>query len=121
MGFSFRGKNKPRVGDGVTTLHAATSATGSDNSNDDLANATAHLKKVKDQHLFDPFMSIDKIDAVDAALQSGDVEKEAAVKQSILLDDSPYMEVRAAVCILTICRCIPFTTTQNCWFKVGQV
>lgn len=68
-------------------------------SGDDIAHADTHLRRVKDQHQWDPYMDLDKIHAVEAAIETGDAEKEAAVEQSILQEDSPYFEVRSAVCI----------------------
>jgi OPT family oligopeptide transporter len=38
-----------------------------------------------------------ELDTVNAALDSGDVEKEVAVEHALLEEDSPYPEVRAAV------------------------
>lgn len=74
-----------------------TAVEGSETLGEDVAHADLHLRRVKEQHKWDPFMDYDKIDAVDAAIASGDVEKEAAVEHSILQDDSPYMEVRSSV------------------------
>lgn len=45
-------------------------------------------------------MGYDKIDAVDAAIGSGDIEKEAAIQESIFQEDSPYLEVRSSVSCL---------------------
>ena len=56
------------------------------------------LRAFKKQHKWDPFLDIDKLDTVDNALASGDVEKEAAVEESLLVEDSPYPEVRSSVC-----------------------
>jgi hypothetical protein len=39
----------------------------------------------------------DEFDAVNAVIDSGDVEKEVAVQQALLEENSPYPEVRAAV------------------------
>jgi hypothetical protein len=94
MGFSFRGKSKGE--DSVTNVRT-TSFQASDEPGDDVARADLHLRRVKDQHKWDPFMDYDKIDVVDAAIASGDVEKEAAVEQSLLQEDSPYLEVRSSV------------------------
>jgi OPT family small oligopeptide transporter len=66
-------------------------------SGEDIAHADTHLRRVKDQHKWDPYMDLDKIHAVEAAIETGDAEKEAAVEQSILQEDSPYFEVRSAV------------------------
>ncbi len=91
MGFSlgkFRGENS------ASQVHT-TAVDGSEG--DDVANADVHLRRVKDQHKWDPFMDYSQIEAVDAALATGDAEKEAAVEQSILEEDSPYMEVRSSV------------------------
>lgn len=71
--------------------------TSVDGSGEDVAHADMHLRRVKDQHKWDPFMDYEKIDAVEAAIASGDADKEAAVEHSILQEDSPYLEVRSSV------------------------
>lgn len=93
MGFSFRGKTSERPVD-VTETDAVSS--GSD-VNVQAANPEADLKKFRKLHAFDPFLDIDKLDAVDNVLATGDVEKEAAIEGQLLDEDSPYPEVRAAV------------------------
>ena len=60
--------------------------------------ADQHIKRLRDQHRFDPFMEIEKLDAVDAVIEGGDAEKEAAVEASLLGENSPYAEVRNSVC-----------------------
>lgn len=93
MGFSLRNKLK---GENSSSEVYTTAVDGSDTGND-VAHADLHLRRVKEQHRWDPFMDYEKIDAVDAALATGDAEKEAAVEESILQDDSPYLEVRSSV------------------------
>ncbi|KAH8881835.1 Tetrapeptide transporter, OPT1/isp4 [Thozetella sp. PMI_491] len=93
MGFTMR---KFR-GETTTSEVNSTALEGSDSIGEETVAADMHLRRVKDQHQWDPFMDYDQIDAVDAALATGDPEKEAAVEQSILQEDSPYMEVRASV------------------------
>jgi len=94
MGFSL--KSILRKGDDTTVVQSTAYESNADAS-EDVANADVHLRRMKAQHKWDPFMDYDKIDAVDAALATGDVEKEAAVEESILQEDSPYLEVRSAV------------------------
>ena len=60
--------------------------------------ADQHIKRLRDQHRFDPFMEIEKLEAVDAVIEAGDAEKEAAVEASLLGENSPYVEVRNSVC-----------------------
>lgn len=43
------------------------------------------------------FLDIDKLDNIDEALASGNAEKEAAIDESLIQEDSPYPEVRASV------------------------
>ncbi|KAK1544729.1 OPT family small oligopeptide transporter [Colletotrichum paranaense] len=91
MAFSkWRGKvgERPIVVDAVST--------GVDANGLETVNPEAELKKFKKIHKWDPFLDIDKLDAADAAVQSGDYEKEAAV-EAALHEDSPYPEVRASV------------------------
>jgi hypothetical protein len=68
-------------------------STGSDTAN----RRAEDLKKFQKQHKWDPFLDIDKLEIVDQAVLSGDIEKEAAVEESLLENDSPYGEVRASV------------------------
>ena len=94
MGIPFLKKFR---GDNSASEVYTTAVDGSDTLGEDVAHADLHLRRVKDQHKWDPFMDFEKIDAVDSALASGDAEKEAAVEQSILQEDSPYLEVRSSV------------------------
>ena len=65
-----------------------------------IQDADTHIKKLRDQHRFDPYMDIEKLDAMDTAIASGDLEKEAAIETSLIAENSPYAEVRTAVSIL---------------------
>lgn len=106
MGFSFRGKAKQENAVVAETSEVGI-ASGRDSSSEDVsttANATLHLQRVKEQHIWDPFMDYDQIDAVDNALLTGDLEKEAATEKSILAENSPYIEVRSAVSVVTKCN-----------------
>ncbi|KAK7421248.1 hypothetical protein QQZ08_010025 [Neonectria magnoliae] len=60
-------------------------------------NPDSDLKKFKKLHKWDPFLDVEKLDDVDRVLETGDVEKEAAVQETLLVEDSPYPEVRASV------------------------
>lgn len=92
MGFTlFRGKASDQP---VTVTEADASSTGADINN---TNPEADLKKFRKLHTFDPFLDIDKLEAVDNVLVTGDVEKEAAVEEQLLAEDSPYPEVRSSV------------------------
>lgn len=99
MGFtSWRGKGAP---EDQTTEVAETAVTSSfeaeetqDNESQDL-----HIRRLKDQHRFDPFMDIAKLDAIDDAIDSGDLEKEGNLEHNLIGENSPYAEVRAAVCV----------------------
>lgn len=90
MGFSFRGKTSERP---VDVNEADVVSSGSDIQ----GNPEADLKKFRKLHTFDPFLDIDKLEAVDNVLATGDIEKEADVEDQLLSEDSPYPEVRAAV------------------------
>lgn len=96
MGFSWRGKSKTTE----TELPASPSDGGdaiTTGANLEQINPEADLRKFKKLHQWDPFLGVDKLDTVDDALRSGDVEKEAAVEESLLQEDSPYPEVRSSV------------------------
>ncbi|KAJ9133870.1 Oligopeptide transporter OPT-like protein [Pleurostoma richardsiae] len=90
MGFSWRGKTSetPVLNEVVATGAEVEPETVSPDSD---------LKKFKKLHKWDPFLDIDKLDAVEDVLRSGDPEKEAAVQESLIVEDSPYPEVRASV------------------------
>jgi OPT family small oligopeptide transporter len=63
----------------------------------EVGDADAELRNFRQQHRWDPFLDIEKLDNIDAAISSGDVEKEAAIDESLIQEDSPYPEVRVAV------------------------
>lgn len=85
MGFTFGSKKEPEP---------EVVASGSDIG---IGDASAELRNFRKQHKWDPFLEVEKLDNIDNALQSGDVEKQAAVDESLIQEDSPYPEVRAAV------------------------
>lgn len=90
MGFSWRGRSEARPVEPVDSAEATGYEVGG-------ADADLHMKRLKDQHRFDPFMDISKLDAIDNVIESGDVEKEAVVEEQLIGEDSPYAEVRASV------------------------
>ncbi|KAI1263905.1 OPT family small oligopeptide transporter [Xylariaceae sp. FL1019] len=55
------------------------------------------LKEFEHQHHLDPNLPMEEVKAVDAALATGNAEKAADIEVSLLEDNSPYPEVRAAV------------------------
>ncbi|PHH63553.1 hypothetical protein CDD81_5740 [Ophiocordyceps australis] len=55
------------------------------------------LRRFRRQHKWDPFLDADKLQSVDAAIASGDAEKEAVVDDALIHQDSPYSEVRSSV------------------------
>ncbi|KAH8647162.1 OPT oligopeptide transporter protein-domain-containing protein [Xylariales sp. PMI_506] len=55
------------------------------------------LRKFRRLHRWDPFIETEKLESVEAALRSGNIYKEAAIEESLLIEDSPYPEVRASV------------------------
>lgn len=73
----------------------------------EVGNANAELRNFRKQHRWDPFLEIDKLDNIDSALESGNAEKQAAIDESLIQENSPYAEVRAAV--------------RNIWFMSGRV
>jgi hypothetical protein len=73
--------------DGATTTGALPNAQDTE----------GELRRFRRQHKWDPFLDIDKLDNIDAAVASGDAEKRAAVDASLIQEDSPYPEVRQSV------------------------
>ncbi|KAI1339360.1 small oligopeptide transporter [Xylariaceae sp. FL0016] len=55
------------------------------------------LRQFEQQHKLDPNLPIEELNDVDAVLSSGNAEKGLQVEATLLEDDSPYPEVRAAV------------------------
>lgn len=55
------------------------------------------LKKFQKAHKWDLNLPIEKLNAVDHALNSEDLEKKVNVEQSLLEENSPYPEVASAV------------------------
>jgi hypothetical protein len=95
MGFSFRRKGDE---DGARPAEMDVGEVHVVSGNDAIpADADLHIRRLKDQHRFDPFMQEEKIEAIDAAIESGNLEKETVVEASLLGENSPYAEVRAAV------------------------
>ncbi|KAG9247991.1 OPT oligopeptide transporter protein-domain-containing protein [Calycina marina] len=64
---------------------------------DDTDDQALNLQKFQKMHKWDLYMDADQLNTVDNVLASGDIEKEAALEQSILEENSPYSEVRASV------------------------
>lgn len=61
------------------------------------ASPEGELKAFRKQHRYDLFLDSDKLEAVDAALHSGNAEKLKDLDNDLIQEDSPYPEVRAAV------------------------
>ncbi|KAG6185232.1 hypothetical protein E4U35_007572 [Claviceps purpurea] len=59
--------------------------------------AERELRRFRRQHKWDPFLDVDKLDNIDDALASGNAEKEIAIDESLIQEDSPYPEVRSSV------------------------
>lgn len=55
------------------------------------------LQKFQRVHKWDLNLPLDKLFAVDAALDSEDIEKKVVVEHTLLEENSPYPEVAAAV------------------------
>jgi hypothetical protein len=117
MGFSFRRKDGESHAQSdepeVTVVSSGT-------DNHALEHADLHIRRLKDQHRFDPFLQEEKIDAIDAAIETGNAEKETAVEASLIGENSPYAEVRAAVSLCPaatppclVCVCIPRANRES--------
>lgn len=108
MGFSFRGKTSERP---VVVSETEGVATGSDSHNPEV-----DLKKFRKLHTFDPYLDVDKLEAVDNVLATGDIEKEAVIEDQLLTEDSPYPEVRASVSNSPVARNMEAHSSQymNC-------
>lgn len=77
------------------------------------ANVETDLRNFRKQHRWDPFLDIDKLDNIDEALASGNIEKEAAIDESLIQEDSPYPEVRASVRLFILPLCPSKTRFSN--------
>ena len=89
MGFKF-GKSDARV-------ETEAVSSGVDVLPGESHNVESELRNFRTQQRWDPFLDIDKLDNIDEALASGNVEKEAAIDESLIQEDSPYPEGRASV------------------------
>lgn len=85
-------KDRFRLGKTETVI----SASGVDHDHDG-SNPTAELRNFRKQHKWDPFLDNEKLDTIDSAIDSENIEKAQAVDVTLIQDDSPYAEVRAAV------------------------
>lgn len=72
-------------------------------------NPDRELRRFRMQHKWDPFLDNEKLDNIDDALASGDAEKEAAIDESLIQEDSPYPEVRSSV---SRSHTVPFESSQ---------
>ncbi|KAH7146222.1 OPT family small oligopeptide transporter [Dactylonectria macrodidyma] len=95
MGFKWR-KNAAEGSSRPEVVEPEVVTTGVD-VNSPAFNPENDLKKFKKLHKWDPFLDVEKLDDVDRVLETGDIEKEAAVEATLLSEDSPYAEVRASV------------------------
>ena len=68
--------------------------------------AEQDLRRFRKQHKWDPFLDNDKLDNIDDALGAANGDKEAAIDETIIEENSPYAEVRAAVCGQFVLPCI---------------
>lgn len=62
----------------------------------DVKEATKDLQSIKHAHQFDPNLPQEKLDILDKALQDGETD-EIIEATTLFTEDSPYVEVRAAV------------------------
>ena len=63
------------------------------------------LSAFEKEHMWDPNMPQENLNAVKKALQTDDVNAEIALENALIEEDSPYAEVRAAVrskCLVTL-------------------
>jgi hypothetical protein len=61
------------------------------------ASTESELRNFRKQHRWDLFLDVDKLESIDDAIESHDVEKEANLDKAMIQEDSPYAEVRASV------------------------
>jgi len=78
-------------------VEKSTGVTSGVSVGEDVDDQARNLAKFQKLHKWDLFMDADQLDTVDNVLASGDIEKEAALEQSILEENSPYSEVRSSV------------------------
>lgn len=76
----------------------AAHTTALENLDDDIVDeSVAQLQKFQKAHRWDLNLPIEKLDAVDNAVGSEDIEKKVGVEHALLEENSPYPEVVAAV------------------------
>ena len=95
LGFRKRGQDPEVIT--ARSVHSSEDAVSSSNEKggevSDATVAVDTLKNFKDIHKLDPNLPLEELDQVDAALRTGDVEKELAIEQALVEDNSPYPEV----------------------------
>ncbi|KAK8851665.1 small oligopeptide transporter [Apiospora arundinis] len=70
---------------------------GNDNAEATGVEALDHLHNFEKLHKLDPNLPLEELDDLGAVLASGNIEKGAEVEATLLEENSPYPEVRAAV------------------------
>ncbi|KAI1449269.1 small oligopeptide transporter [Annulohypoxylon stygium] len=90
MGFSFRKRGATEeISPASISSDEVVEATG--------AEALNTLKYFEEQHKLDPNLPIQELNDVDAALATGNAEKGVEIETTLVEENSPYPEVRAAV------------------------
>ena len=79
------------------SLSEATTRTDCPQASGEVGDVNAQLRNFAEQHRWDPFLDVQKLENVDAAISSGDTAKQVAVDESLIQENSPYPEVRSSV------------------------
>ncbi|KAI0429367.1 OPT family small oligopeptide transporter [Xylaria sp. FL1042] len=96
MGFLWRrGKSEQDAGSSSAEDTPPSQAKGEQDTVD-VGEVAADLEKIKQAHQWDPNLPREKLDAIRSAVEDGDA-KEMVEAEMLFIEDSPYVEVRAAV------------------------
>ncbi|KAI1346246.1 OPT family small oligopeptide transporter [Xylaria sp. FL0043] len=96
MGFLSRRKKSEQDAGSISAEESRPSQVKGEEEIVNVGEVAADLEKIKQAHQWDPNLPKEKLDAIRSAVEDGDV-KEMVEAEMLFTEDSPYLEVRAAV------------------------
>ncbi|KAI0966207.1 OPT family small oligopeptide transporter [Xylaria arbuscula] len=96
MRFSFKKEASDHDGGSSSVEDSRPSQSRDELETIDVSEVAADLEKIQQAHQWDPNLPKEKLDAIRAAVEDGDA-KEMLEAEMLFTEDSPYLEVRAAV------------------------
>ncbi|KAI1272832.1 OPT family small oligopeptide transporter [Xylaria sp. FL0933] len=96
MGFLSRREKSEQDAGSISAEESRPSQAKGEEEVVNVGEVAADLEKIKQAHQWDPNLPKEKLDAIRSAVEDGDV-KEMVEAEMLFTEDSPYLEVRAAV------------------------